>query len=142
MDRLSSLGQLSAGIAHEIRNPLASINFNVQMLAKKLPLDDHLKLIIQDTLEGIDRIKTLVKGILDFTRPKVPALEPGSIESILIGSISLMRSQFASKDIEVKMDLHRAVPQIIFDPHQIQQVLIQSFPPRNRSNARRRGAGG
>ena len=76
MDRLTSIGQLSAGIAHEIRNPLASISLNVQILSKKLPLEVTSKNIVSDTLEGIDRIKSLVKGMLDFARPS-PGAEAG-----------------------------------------------------------------
>jgi PAS domain S-box-containing protein len=87
MDMLSSLGELSAGIAHEIRNPLASINFNVQILAKKLPMSGYTTRIINDTREGIDRIKSLVKGILDFARPKTPLLKPGSINRVLLDSV-------------------------------------------------------
>ena len=79
MDRLTSLGQLSAGIAHEIRNPLASINFNVQFLARQLNPDEKTRRIIDDTLTGVDRIKDLVKGMLDFCRPAPPKLKSDSI---------------------------------------------------------------
>ena len=124
MDRLSSLGQLSAGIAHEIRNPLASINFNVQMLAKKLSTDEHTRRIINDTREGIDRIKSLVKGILDFARPNTPLLKPGNINRILVDSVDLMRPQLAKTHIDVETDLGEEGFNIVFDPHQVQQVFI------------------
>ncbi len=124
MDRLTSIGQLSAGIAHEIRNPLASISLNVQMLSKKLALDDAAKNIVSDTLEGIDRIKSLVKGMLDFAKPSTPALKRGSIARVLRNSISLLDSQIRKKRIEVKLDLPEDLPEIVFDEHQIQQVLV------------------
>jgi two-component system NtrC family sensor kinase len=124
MDRLTSIGQLSAGIAHEIRNPLASISLNVQMLSKKWALDDAAKNIVSDTLEGIDRIKSLVKGILDFAKPSTPALKRGSIARVLRNSISLLDSQIRKKRIEVKLDLPDDLPEIVFDEHQIQQVLV------------------
>jgi two-component system NtrC family sensor kinase len=124
MDRLTSIGQLSAGIAHEIRNPLASISLNVQMLSKKWALDDAAKNIVSDTLEGIDRIKSLVKGMLDFAKPSTPALKKGSIARVLQNSISLLDSQLRKKKIEVKLDLVEGLPEIVFDEHQIQQVLV------------------
>ena len=124
MDRLTSIGQLSAGIAHEIRNPLASISLNVQMLAKKLPLGLAAKNMVSDTLEGIDRIKSLVKGMLNFARPSTPALKRDSIARVLRNSISLLDSQLRKKRIEVKLDLAEDLPEVVFDEHQIQQVLV------------------
>ncbi len=124
MDRLTSIGQLSAGIAHEIRNPLASISLNVQMLSKKLALDDASRNIVADTLEGIDRIKSLVKGMLDFAKPSTPALKRGSIARVLRNSISLLDSQMRKKRVEVKVDLPETLPEIVIDEQQIQQVLV------------------
>jgi two-component system NtrC family sensor kinase len=124
MDRLTSIGRLSAGVAHEIRNPLASISLNVQMLSKKWATDTAAKNIVSDTLEGIDRIKSLVKGMLDFAKPSAPALKRGSIAQVLHNSISLLDSQLRKKGIEVKLDLPEDLPEIIFDEHQIQQVLV------------------
>lgn len=124
MDRLTSIGQLSAGIAHEIRNPLASISLNVQMLSKKLALDRAARNMVSDTLEGIDRIKSLVKGMLDFARPSTPALKRDSVARVLRNSISLMDSQIRKKRIEVKLELPEDLPEIVFDEHQIQQVFV------------------
>ena len=124
MDRLTSIGQLSAGIAHEIRNPLASINLNVQMLGKKWALDAAAKNIVSDTLEGIDRIKSLVKGMLDFAKPSTPALKRGSLARVVQNSIALLDSQLRKKNIEIKLDLRADLPEIVFDEHQIQQVLV------------------
>jgi two-component system NtrC family sensor kinase len=124
LDRLTSLGQLSAGIAHEIRNPLASINFNVQLLAKKLAVDDHARGIIEDTQEGIDRIRTLVKGMLDFAKPSQPSLMSNSIVRILKGAITLMDSQFKKKKIEAQLTLCDEIPEVVIDAHQIHQVFV------------------
>ncbi|NPU83988.1 MAG: GAF domain-containing protein [Syntrophaceae bacterium] len=123
MDRLLSLGQLSAGIAHEIRNPLASINFNVQMLAKKI-VGQKEQSIVNDTLIGIERIKNLVKGILDFAKPGIPALSRGNINGAILDAVILMDLHFKKKKIIVKLELGRDIPEIIFDPQQIQQVFV------------------
>ena len=121
---MTSLGQLSAGIAHEIRNPLTSINFNVHLLAKKLVVADAAKGLIDDTLEGIDRIKTLVKGMLDFAKPSLPCLKSDSILRVLKDSIALIDSQLKKKGIDVIVDLNENFPEVIFDSHQIQQVFV------------------
>jgi PAS domain S-box-containing protein len=125
IDRLTSLGQLSAGIAHEIRNPLASINFNVQLLAKKLAAaDDNARSLIDDTREGIDRIRILVKGMLDFAKPSLPCLKKDSIVRVLKDTISLMDSQLKKKKVMVKLGILDDIPDVVIDAHQIQQVFV------------------
>lgn len=123
MDRLSSLGTLSAGMAHEIRNPLASINFNVQLLAKKLEKADVEQSILADTFEGISRINMLVKRILDFTKTGTPVFKSANINDVLEEAIALIAPQLNKKRITIKRCLEK-VPESIFDPHQIQQVLV------------------
>jgi len=124
IDRLTSLGQLSAGIAHEIRNPLTSINFNVQLLAKKVTVSQTARNLIADTQEGIDRIRTLVKGMLDFAKPSHPCLKNDSLLRVVQGSIALMDSQLKEKKVEVLCALQENLPEVILDAHQIQQVLV------------------
>lgn len=124
MDRLTSLGELSAGLAHEIRNPLASITFNVQMLSKILDMDDTIRPIVSDTLTGITRIKRLVKGIHDFAKPGIPALRSGCINDVIMDSVALLDSQLKKKKIGIHIDLDETVSPIIFDPLKIQQVFI------------------
>ena len=124
IDRLTSLGQLSAGIAHEIRNPLASINFNVQLLAKKKTVDDNSREIIEDTQEGIDRIRILVKGMLDFAKPSQPSLKSDSIVRVLKGAITLMDSQLRKKKIDITLDLYDEIPEVVIDAYQIHQVFV------------------
>ena len=124
VDRLSSLGQLSAGVAHEIRNPLASINFNIQLLSKRVPLDEKSRRIVENSLAGVDRIKGLVKGMLDFSRPAPPQLKKESIHRALEDAVALMDSQLAKHGIRVVMNLADEVPDIVFDNRQIQQVFV------------------
>ena len=124
MDRLTSLGQLSAGIAHEIRNPLASINFNIQLLPKRLNLDEKSKKLIENSLVGVDRIKSLVKGMLDFSRPAPPLLKRNSIRHAIEESVSLLESQIKKNGIRVETDFEGEAPDIVFDSRQIQQVFV------------------
>jgi two-component system NtrC family sensor kinase len=123
MDRLSSLGQLSAGIAHEIRNPLASISFNVQMLAKKNS-DRKEREILKDTMAGVERINNLVKGILDFAKPRIPDLNHGQINKAIRDSVALMDLHFRKKGIKVVQSLEKGLPEIVFDSQQVRQVFI------------------
>jgi len=124
MDRLSSLGQLSAGIAHEIRNPLASINFNAQLLSKQLVADSKTESIFKDTFEGIERIKTLVRRILDFTKTGNPSFRRGHIHDVILDSIALIDPQIKKRRIQIKKSFSDHLPEVFFDPHQIQQVFV------------------
>jgi len=124
VDRLSSLGQLSAGVAHEIRNPLASINFNIQLLSKRIQPDEKTRRIINNSLAGVERIKDLVKGMLDFSRPAPPQLKRESIHRAVEDAVSLMDSQFSKHGIRVVLKLAARAPDITFDSRQIQQVFV------------------
>lgn len=124
MDKLSSLGQLSAGLAHEIRNPLASINFNVQLLEKALEKDQNTRAIFQDTNEAIERIKILVKRVLDFTKKGLPTFKSGCIHHSINDAADLIAPQLGKKHIEIKRNFSRDVGPITFDPNQMQQVFV------------------
>ncbi len=124
MEKLTSLGQLSAGIAHEIRNPLSSIYFNVQMLSKRLTVDETMKKIFADTFEGVERIKGLVKSVLDFAKPSTPSLKFDSIAPVLEHSISIMDPELKKNKIQIKLDLPDELPEIIIDSRQIRLVFV------------------
>jgi two-component system NtrC family sensor kinase len=124
MDRMMSLGQLSAGIAHEIRNPLASITFNIEMLSKRTPQDDDSTELFDETLVGVNRIKAIVKNILDFAKPAFPQFKLGRIEQVISRCAYLMKSQLKKKKISVDSRMEEELPEIVFDDQQIGQVFI------------------
>ena len=124
MDKLSSLGQLSAGMAHELRNPLASINFNVQFLAKKLPKDLRTQTILNDTGEAIERIKILIQRVLDFTKKGLPSFKSGCIYDALDAAIGFISSELKKKRIKINLNLNRELGPLVFDPFQMQQVFV------------------
>ena len=127
MDKLSSLGQLSAGLAHEIRNPLASINFNVQLIEKHLEGDQHARSIMRDTFEGIERIKVLVKRVLDFTRTGIPSFSSGDIHESINDALELVAPHIKKKNIAIKKKYAENTGPLVFDPHQMQQVFVNLF---------------
>jgi PAS domain S-box-containing protein len=124
VDKLSSLGQMSAGIAHEIRNPLASINFNIQRIAKTLPDDPKMQRIVTNTREGIDRIKTVIRNTLDFSKNISPAMSYGNLHHIMDDSLKLVDQQLKVRRIAIKRKFCESIPDIYFDPHQIRMVFV------------------
>ncbi|MCX7634135.1 MAG: ATP-binding protein [Syntrophales bacterium] len=124
MDRLTSLGQLSAGIAHEIRNPLAGINLNIQMLGKKMAPDEQTRELINDSLRGIERINSLVKNVLDFAKPALPQSQRCHIQDVIMETVRILEPQCTNKHIKVVVDLPDAIPPMVLDKNQIRQVLL------------------
>lgn len=124
VEKLSSLGQMSASIAHEIRNPLASINFDVQLLSKRLSQDPSMQIILNNTLEGVNRIKMVIKRTLDYSKNISPSMSYGNVHDVLAEAVDLVRQHLMKNRIEIKDDLMDNVPGILFDPHQIRNVFV------------------
>ena len=92
VDRLASPGQLVAGVAHEVRNPLASMRLNLQYIARQLQRQGVTNLPIPSLLEQIDRLESLVRRLLYFDKTQQEEeLAPASIDAIAEESISLLR---------------------------------------------------
>lgn len=123
-ESLSSLGQMSASIAHEIRNPLASINFNAQLLSKKISGDPHIRQILDDTLEGINRIKNVMQRTLDYTKELNTSLRYGRIDHVLADAVDLVSQKLKDRRIVLDVKFSGDVPPLLFDAHQIQQVFV------------------
>jgi two-component system, NtrC family, sensor kinase len=124
VENLSALGRMSASIAHEIRNPLASINFNVQFLSKKMSGDPEMQRISNNILDGIDRVNTIIKQTLDFAKVVSPSMTYRDVHEIIIESVALVKQQFKSQKILVKYELCEEAPQLLFDPHLIRNSFV------------------
>jgi len=123
-ENLSSLGQMSASIAHEIRNPLASINFNAQLLSKKITADPHTRQILDDTLEGINRIKGVMQRTLDYTKELNTSLQYGQIDQVLADAVALVSPKLKDRRVALDVKFAGDVPPLLFDAHQLHQVFV------------------
>ena len=123
-DKLVLLGQLSAGVAHEIRNPLAAVNLNLQILQRKIAQDAPEYSYIKTALQGVDRISRIVEVTLNFSRPAMPDVQKVNINSIVPQTLDLVASVLKRKDITINVSLDDSLPLVAIDAKQIQQVLI------------------
>jgi two-component system sensor histidine kinase HydH len=120
-DRLAALGEMSAGLAHEIRNPLAAIKAAVQYLdPKKLPADDREFLEIM--IEEVNRLNGVVTQFLDYSRPLKPSMAPTAVNEVLQKTFKLLESQ--PSNVNVELELADWVPRVLADAEQLKQVFL------------------
>ena len=127
-ERFNALTLLAAGVAHEIGNPLNSLDIHLQLLGRKLrklppgerkPLDDNLA-----TARGeIQRLDTILKQFLHAVRPTVPRRERHDLHALLHESLRLLEPELASRNVAITLDLATALPPATLDPGQFQQVF-------------------
>jgi PAS domain S-box-containing protein len=123
-ERLSSLGELTAGVAHELRNPLAGIKINTQVLARKKDLNETERRILDSTQEGIEKIQKIVDDMLHFARPKAAHFEEEEINEVIEKSLAILQAKFKKANIALVFEKGERLPRLRIDIHQIQQVLI------------------
>lgn len=123
-ERLATLGQLSAGVAHEIRNPLAGIGTSAQVLLGRFePRDDRAR-FVRVILEEVERLDRIVKSLLQYARPRPPELEPRTLASCAEHVIQLTSDATEKGGIEVELDVAPRLPAVYIDPDLITQVLL------------------
>ncbi|MGQ9853907.1 MAG: sensor histidine kinase, partial [Candidatus Oleimicrobiaceae bacterium] len=129
--RLASMGELAAGVAHEINNPLAGVLTYLKLIQKKLaadqvPRDDLAKFrqYLQTMEHETIRCADIVKNLLEFARPSEPSITPLSVEEIIKKSLFLVRHQIALQNINVVEGYEEGLPPIMADSKQMQQVLL------------------
>jgi two-component system NtrC family sensor kinase len=122
-EKLSSLGRMAAGVAHEINNPLTSILINAHLLAEETVKEKHLKENIDLIIDETGRCSTIVKDLLHFSRQTEPVRSPGNINGLIEKVILLLKNQFLLQNINVVKNLDPGLPKIIIDKSKIEQVF-------------------
>jgi signal transduction histidine kinase/putative methionine-R-sulfoxide reductase with GAF domain len=123
-EKLAALGQLAAGIAHEIRNPLTSINILIHSMTENLSSGDSRKEDLKVIEEEINRINEIVDQFLRFARPAPPLLEKAEVVPILEETLQLLRPQIERQRIVVRKEFQPFLPPILMDREQMKQVIL------------------
>lgn len=122
-EKLAALGQLAAGIAHEIRNPLTSINILIHSLRERLPSENSQQEDLKVIEEEIHRMNEIVDQFLRFAKPAPPFFEKTDVLSIVEETLQLLRLQAEKQRIAVEREF-QALPMILIDPEQMKQAML------------------
>ncbi|HNY65798.1 MAG TPA: ATP-binding protein [Deltaproteobacteria bacterium] len=127
MDRLASVGELTSGIAHEIRNPLAGIKTTAQALKAEIPENDHRTDYVTRIIMEIDRLNKLLLSFFDFAKPKELALRPCNLKKIVEDSVFTVQDEARKNHVQVMEFYPPEGLKIKADPGVVQQVLMNVF---------------
>jgi len=125
--KLASMGELVAGIAHEINNPLTGILMFASLSAKNPEVPEQVKGNLDVIVSETGRCAKIVRGLLEFARESIPEKKPESINRVIRHSLDLVTQQAIFQDIEIKCSLDSGLPDISFDADQVQQVFFNMF---------------
>ena len=123
-ERLATLGQLSAGVAHEIRNPLAGIGTSAQVLLRRFEPRDERARFVSVILEEVARLDRLVTNLLQYARPRSPELKSGQLADCVQRVIDLSADSFAKAGVRAELAVKAGLKPLWVDPDLVTQVLL------------------
>jgi signal transduction histidine kinase len=124
-EKLHSIGQLAAGVAHEVKNPLQVILIGLQFVSdSSVAADPQMRAVIQEMLDAVQRANGVIQDLLDFASPRELGMQPRSLNAVLEKAIRFVRHDITKSDIKVVKHLAEGLPEAIVDPTKIEQAFI------------------
>jgi PAS domain S-box-containing protein len=123
-DKLSSIGLLAAGVAHEINTPLAVVSSYAQMLSKQLKGDERLSPVLDKITQQSFRAAEIANGLLNFSRTSTTEFKDTNLNQVILDTLSLVEHQFKKTRIEVDLALDSKLPSINGNHGKLQQVFL------------------
>ncbi|MBI4342722.1 MAG: MASE1 domain-containing protein [Candidatus Omnitrophica bacterium] len=126
--KLESVGRLAAGVAHEVKNPLATLLIGIDHLADHVPIaDGDVSLLLQDMQRAVRKADAVIKGLLDFSTPETLALAEEDVREVIDQSVRLMTHEFARNHVVVVKEWAASLPRLRLDRSKMEQVFINLF---------------
>ena len=123
-EHLATIGELAAGLAHEIRNPLAGIAGVVEVMGRELPADSSSRTVLPEVQHEIQHIQAILNDLLAYARPRPPDFHPADLNATVEQAVFLARQQVRTKPIEISFKAWKELPRVVHDPVQIQQMAL------------------
>jgi len=123
-ERLATIGQLSAGVAHEIRNPLAGIGVSAQVLLGRFEPRDPRARFVSVILEEVARLDRLVTNLLQYARPRSPELRPGQLVDCVRRVVELSADSFARAGVRTEIEARPGLRPLWIDADLVTQVVL------------------
>jgi signal transduction histidine kinase len=126
-DKLSSIGLLAAGVAHEVNTPLAVISSYTQMLAKQLQGDPQKSGLLEKITRQTFRASEIVNNLLNFSRTSGTEFADVDVNKVILDTLALLEHQFKTAKIQVRSELIPSISAIQGNPGRLQQVFLNLF---------------
>ena len=123
-EHLATLGELAAGLAHEIRNPLAGIAGVIEIIGRDLPATSPARAVVKDARQEITQISRILTELLETARPHPPQIRRSNLNTTVEHAVMLVRQQVLSKPIKIELQKAPDLPDVEHDSDQIHQVLL------------------
>jgi len=123
-EHLATLGELAAGLAHEIRNPLAGIAGVIEIVGRDLPPTSPARAVIKDVRLEVTQINRILTDLLQTARPHPPQVRPSDLNTTVEHAVMLARQQVLSKPIKIELEKDPQLPNVEHDSDQLHQVIL------------------
>lgn len=124
-EKLEAVGQLAAGVAHEVKNPLMTLLTGVHYLLQHAPTaDGNVKSLLDDMHEAVKRADAVITGLLDFSTPRELTLAPEDLNAVVERSAGLVKHEVTKARVTLDLDLSAELPPLALDVFKLQQVLV------------------
>ena len=124
-EKMQSVGRLAAGVAHEVKNPLAILGMGIDYMSKHLTSpDENVASILGDMNDALKRADSIILGLLDFSVPRALDLHAEDLSAIVEQSLALVRHELSNTPIKLVKELAQDLPPVRLDRNKIKQVLV------------------
>lgn len=126
-EKSNAVMQLASGVAHEVKNPLATILIGINYLRKKLPPNKNIQETLDIMKENIERADSIIRGLVDFSKITKLEMQPQNINTVIEKSLKLVQHKLRLKSIEVIKEMREDLPEVMVDQGKMKQVFVNLF---------------